>query len=181
MMPSPFPHGAQRPAGRARSARRCAFWVVATLALPSLAQPAFPENWAEQVVPPPARFSVERLQPFEVSAGSSLRYGIDPDTLRVDPDGVVRYVLVARSDAGALNVLYEGIHCKAASVKTYARWDNQSAWNTSADPAWRPLAFSGPTRHAMRLARGGLCEGPTPNGTPAQMLRTLQAGGPPLR
>jgi len=134
------------------------------------------DGWQEQHVQPPATFKVEGLQTFDVSVGSSLIYGIDPDTLSLGGDGVVRYVLVARSPSGALNVLYEGIRCQTAEMKTYARWDNQGHWISSAGSAWRTLAFSGPTRHAMRLARDGICEGPTPNGSARNMLQTLERG-----
>lgn len=154
--------------------------IVASLALvlaaPVVAQTSSDENWQELATAPPAQFSLDQLQSIEMGAKSSLSYGLDPATLTVGADGVVRYVLVARSPSGALNVLFEGIRCKTAAVKTYARWDNVGAWNISADAAWRPLAFSGSTRHAMQLAREGICDGPTPNGTADRILRSLRTG-----
>ena len=89
------------------------------------------EPWQEAQTAPPAVFSTDQLQAFEVSKDAALSYGIDPKTLTVGNDGVVRYVLVARSAKGALNVLYQGIRCQTAQVKTYGRWNNQSSWNTS--------------------------------------------------
>lgn len=134
--------------------------------------------WQEAIVEAPARFSLDGLQPFTVSQGSSMQYGIDPGSLALGEDGVVRYVLVARSASGALNVFYEGIRCQAAEVKTYARWDNnRSAWHTPDGAAWKPLSFSGPTRPAMILAKEGLCNGKTANGTPRTMLRALKTAG----
>ena len=50
-----------------------------------------------------------RLIEFEKSASADFRYFIDPETLSVDKDGVVRYVLVARSLNGVQNVTYEGM------------------------------------------------------------------------
>lgn len=155
--------------------------LVAGLALPVTAQTRGEETWRELETAPPAQFSIVGLLPIEGAGRSSLTYGIDPSTLTVDTDGVVRYVLVARSDSGALNVLFEGIHCKGAAMKTYARWDNASAWNTSPAAPWRPLSFSGPTWHAMQLARAGVCEGPTPNGSADRVIRTLRAGRGDLR
>lgn len=141
------------------------------------AQPADAEAWREAEVAPPAAFSTDQLQSFEVMQGSSLSYGIDPKTLSVGEDGVVRYVLVARS-SGALNVLYQGIRCQTAEAKTYGRWDNQSRWNTSRSDDWQQLSFKGPTRPAMMLARAGVCEGRTITGNPQKILNTLKKGRP---
>ena len=142
----------------------------------AVAQGISADNWQESDTAPPASFSTKHLQFFEVSPGSTLVYGMDPDTLTVGADGVVRYVLVASSARGALNVLYEGIRCQTAEMKTYARWDNHSAWNTGTGSDWRPLSFSGSTRHAMRLARDGVCDGSTPNGSALNILQALQRG-----
>ncbi|WP_439517735.1 CNP1-like family protein [Hydrogenophaga sp.] len=133
--------------------------------------------WQEMATPAPKTFSVDRLQSFTVSPSSSLTYGIDPETLTVGEDRVVRYVMVARSSSGALNVLYEGIRCQSAQVKTYARWDNnRSAWNTPQKAEWKPLALDGATRPATILAMEGLCNGNAVNGTPRKMLATLKTG-----
>ncbi len=146
----------------------------------ALNQPEEPAPWQESQVAPPTNFSTEAITPFVLDAQSSMRLGIDPKTLTIDPDGVVRYVLVAKSSQGALNVLYEGIRCASAEVKVYARWDNASSWNTSGKAEWEPLAFRGATRRAMQMARGGVCEGKVPNGTPARILRALQSGNTEL-
>lgn len=140
-----------------------------------------PEPWKEAVAAPPASFSTDQLQTFDVAQGTSLTYGIDPNTLSVDADRVVRYVLVAKSSSGALNVLYQGIRCETAEVKTYGRWDNQTRWNTSTKDAWQELSFRGPSRPAMMLARSGVCDGRTINGTPQKILHTLKNGRPDVR
>lgn len=150
------------------------------LAAPASAQNEEPAPWQESKVTPPASFSTEAVTPFVLDAKSAMSLGIDPKTLSIDPDGVVRYVLVAKSSQGALNVLYEGIRCDTAEVKVYARWDNTSSWNSSGKENWEPLAFRGATRRAMQMARGGVCDGRVPNGPPARILRTLQSGNTDL-
>lgn len=164
---------------------RCLAIVSATICALSLslgvhAQTEDPDakTWTEVQVTPPAVFSVDKLQTFEVTRDSSLTYGIDPNTLSVDADGVVRYVLVARSGRGALNVLYQGLRCATAEVKTYGRWDNRASWNTDSKDSWEQLSFSGFTRPAMVLARAGICEGRTVNGNAQNILRTLKNGRP---
>ena len=138
--------------------------------------------WQEASVTPPPKFSTDQLQAFEVAVGAALSYGIDPKTLSVGEDGVVRYVMVARSSSGALNVLYQGVRCQTGEVKTYARWNNNAAsWNVSAKEEWHPLSFAGFTRPAMILARQGICEGRTVNGNPQKILQTLKNGRPDTR
>jgi len=128
----------------------------------ALNQPEEPAPWQESQVSPPMNFSTEAVTDFVLDPQSSMRLGIDPKTLTIDPDGVVRYVLVAKSSQGALNVLYEGIRCASAEVKVYARWDNVSSWNTSGKAEWEPLAFRGTTRRAMQMARGGVSKAKCP-------------------
>jgi hypothetical protein len=138
--------------------------------------------WQETPVSPPGTFSTERLLDFEVSTGTSLNYGIDPATLSVGDDGVVRYVMVARSSSGALNVLYQGVRCQTGELKTYARWNNNaSTWNVGAKEEWHALSFAGFTRPAMLLAKAGICDGRTVNGNPQKILHTLKNGRPDTR
>ncbi len=133
--------------------------------------------WQEMATEAPKTFSTDQLQTFTVSQNSSLTYGIDPQTLTVGEDWVVRFVMVARSPSGALNVLYEGIRCQSGEVKTYARWDNnRSAWHTPQNTTWKPLSLDGATRPATVLAMEGLCNGNSVNGTPRKMLATLKTG-----
>ena len=134
-------------------------------------------SWQEKATDAPKTFNIDKLQPFTVSQSSSLTYGIDPETLTVGEDWVVRYVMVARSASGALNVFYEGIRCQSGEVKTYARWDNNRlAWHTPPRSEWKPLAFGGSTRPAMVLAMEGLCNGKSVNGNPRKMLAALKNG-----
>ena len=155
----------------------CAFAFLVTSAPGLQAQNSYPEEkaWVEAAAAPPATFSTSSLQPFEVMKNSALSYGIDPKSLTVGEDGVVRYVMVARSDSGALNVMYQGIRCATAETKTYARWSGNSSWNTSPDAAWQALDFRGPTRPAMMLARQGVCEGRTITGNVQKILTTLRS------
>ncbi len=171
--------------------RRRPTWMFSAVVLSLLgttthlahAQSSFADEkvWTESVVAPPAAFSVEQLLPFDVRMSSTLTYGIDPNTLTVGEDGVVRYVMVARSSSGALNVLYQGIRCATAETKTYGRLSDLGKWNASADSPWQELSFRGNTRPAMILARQGVCEGRTVAGNAQKILATLKSGHPPIR
>lgn len=132
-------------------------------------------DWKENQAPTPPAFSADRLIEIDVAKFSNLRFGIDPHTISLTPDGVVRYVVVANSNTGARNALYEGIRCVTGEVKVYARHTGQD-WNLAAEPKWRALQDPlQPSRHSLSLARNGLCLGASPNGSTQQMVRDLRA------
>ena len=79
-----------------------------------------------------------RLIEFEKTPGADFRYFIDPETLSVDKDGVVRYVLVARSSNGAQNVTYEGLRCETGEYRFYAFGQADGTWSRSRSD-WRSL------------------------------------------
>jgi hypothetical protein len=134
-------------------------------------------NWQEGAVPPPPAFSVERLLRFEVNPNSAMVYGIDPQTLSISSeDRVVRYVVVASSPSGGRNVLYEGIRCATAEVRTYARHNGQQ-WVLANDPPWQPM-IARASRHALQLARQGACDNA---GTPLRTEDVVRALTQPAR
>lgn len=152
------------------------FWMLGLLAClgaPVQAQLLADPNWQEGAVPEPPAFSTDRLIRFEVNPNSPLVYAVDPQTLTISTaDRVVRYVVVARSPAGARNVFYEGIRCPTGEVKTYAHHNGQQ-WVKASDPQWQPM-LSRPSRHALQLARQGACD---QAGTPLRaddVVRALQ-------
>lgn len=93
-------------------------------------------NWKEGDIKLPAYPKTEGLIEFPV-VGGSFRFFIDPDSLAVGPDGVVRYTLVARSPSGFANVSYEGIRCSTLSYKVFA-FGNDGKW-AEKDTDWRRI------------------------------------------
>lgn len=51
---------------------------------------------------------------------SPFKYYIDPDSLTLGEDDVVRYTVVVKSSSGATNVIYEGLRCSVTEYRTYA-------------------------------------------------------------
>ena len=117
---------------------------------------ATPDPAATDAPPVPA-FSKDHLIPLEMPRYVSLRFGIDPLTLSIGPDGVVRYVVVVVNPSGTLNALYEGIRCQSWEVKTYARYSANGQWSSVSNPEWRALNEQ-PSRHAREFARQGACQ-----------------------
>ena len=120
-------------------------------------------DWVELATPPAPTFSADGVMLLEMPPYVSLQVGIDPQTINVDSDGVVRYVVVMRNATGTINAAYEGIRCFTRDVKTYARWTSQGTWNTLSNPTWRALNDNMPSRHAMAFARQGACDGTAAN------------------
>ena len=123
-------------------------------------------DWKESEAPPPATLNLKGLVPFEVSTSSSLTWALDPTAVMIVGDGLVRYVAVARSQTGVVNALYEVINCSTGELKTYARIiakesDAASkAWVSVDDPKWKSL-YDVPSKHALVLAKQGVCTGNT--------------------
>jgi hypothetical protein len=134
-------------------------------------------DWKEGEVPPPPAFDVGKLLVFDVSTGSSLIYGVDPATLRIGNDGIVRYVMVATSRSGARNVLYEGIRCSSGEFKTYARYSAEEVWRPVDKPEWRSMFGNMPSRHAVQLARTGACSNSAPTSSVEEIVRRLKTFG----
>jgi len=147
--------------------------ALAAACLGASAQTVSDSEWKEMDTPPPPALRTQGLIPVDVS-GTSLRFGVDPASVTVRSDGVVRYVIVASSSSGAVNAMYEGIRCDKAVVKVYARHNPDSGW-VPAQSDWQPLQRSAATRHSLAVATGGACFGDTPNGSAAQVVQDLRA------
>jgi hypothetical protein len=113
----------------------------------------------ESEAPPPPAFNTKQLIPIDMPKYVTLRFGVDPATLSITPDGIVLYVVVAINPAGSINAMYEGIRCATGEVKTFARYTTGGKWAVAANPEWQSLEANLPSRHAVALARQGLCEG----------------------
>lgn len=130
--------------------------------------------WQEAVVSAPPSFDAGRAVPLEVSRASSLAFAVDPQTVTVGTDGVVRYVLIASSPGGALNVFYEGVRCATGAYRLYARHSREGGWAPVADSAWTPLGERGAPRHALVFARTVACDGRATAGSAREIVQALR-------
>lgn len=132
-------------------------------------------DWSESAVPPPPNYEVTRLLSFDVPGASTLKYGIDPNTITITAEGLVRYVVVASSASGAVNAMYEAIRCSTGEYKTYARRTVDAEWKSLAEPTWRSMQESQHVRYAFRLAQQGVCTGRAPASSVAAIVRNLKS------
>lgn len=136
-----------------------------------------PPPWQEQAQRPPANFDLDNLIPVDnPSRSSRLSYGIAPATVTVGPDNVVRYVVIAQSPSGAMNVLYEGVRCDTREVKVYASWRKDSGWRTLDDAQWAAVRYAS-SRYAQALANDGFCDVRIVFGTAQSIIARLRGAG----
>ena len=131
-------------------------------------------NWKEVEAPPPPALRTQGLIPLETSSTIALRFGVDPASVSVGPDRVVRYVVVATSPTGTVNAMYEGVRCNTAQVKVYAHHNPDTGWVPARDAEWQPLQNRPNSRHSLVLARTGACVGNGTSGTASDIVRALR-------
>jgi hypothetical protein len=131
-------------------------------------------EWKETPAAAPPAFELKRLIPFEVTVGSALKWGIDPQTISIAADGTVRYVVVTQSPGGVVNAMYEAIRCSTEEFKTFARYNKDSGWTVAADPQWAIMRTAVNSRYAYTLARQGVCTGAAPASSVGDIVQSFK-------
>lgn len=131
----------------------------------------------EQVVPPPA-FDKARLVELDLglAAKTDFRYFVDPATLSVGADRIVRYVVVARSPSGVDNVRFEGIRCPG-EYRIFAVARPDGSWG-GRPSEWRPVPKDARAAENA-LSRRYFCPVRQAIRTPQEGVDALRAGGHP--
>jgi hypothetical protein len=162
-----------------------AFLVLAGAASSACAQSRFEEDfddadkpWQEIAAQLPAAPQPDNLMPFYVSATATLQFAIDPKSLNVGPDGVVRYTLVATSTSGARNVQYEGIRCATFEKKLYAIGHPDGSWARSRRDQWEKIVQNAANRQHAILAQDYFCEGRVVAGNAEKILERIRQQRP---
>ena len=135
-----------------------------------------PADWKESDVPPPPAYDMGKLLTFEVTRSSPLVYGVDPASFSIsNADGIVRYVVVATSAAGAKNVIYEGLRCATGEVRTYARAKPDGTWVPVTKSEWKSVHDSFLSRHSLRFAQVAACDLTAPVSSVRELERKLKS------
>jgi hypothetical protein len=135
------------------------------------------EQQREALPTPPAKRG--ELIEFFVAATSEFRFFVDAASLSVGSDGIVRYVLVARSLAGAENVSFEGMRCATREVRIYAL-GRDGAW-VGRETDWRAIQPRSVQRWHNELYREYFCPQREPIASAAEGVQALRTGGNRLR
>jgi hypothetical protein len=137
-----------------------------------------PPPWAEVMQAPPAAFNLDKLIPVANPTRSNLSYSVAPDTVSVGSDKVVRYVIVAKSPRGAMNVLYEGVRCDTREVKAYASWRLDSGWRELSDAQWQELRNAN-SRYAQTMSDDAFCDVRIVYGSAEDIVQRLRKASKP--
>lgn len=131
-------------------------------------------EWVEATVPDAPTFQTTGGIGIDMPHHVSVKVALDPATLAIGSDGVVRYVVTMTNLSGSVSALYEGIRCTTDEVKTYARWSPSSQWTRTTEPVWREINSNLPSKHAFAIARQGACENHLAQSTVADIVRALK-------
>jgi len=158
--------------------------VAATLLLiahTTFAQSNFEEDfddenkpWEEIAVQLPAAPKEENLIEFYVGPTTTQTFAIDAKSLAIGSDGVIRYTMVATSQAGAKNISYEGIRCATFEKKLYAFGRDDGSWGRSRHDQWEGIVRGKANRQHAALAQDYFCSNLTIVGSEKDMLRRLR-------
>jgi len=132
----------------------------------------------EETAPLPPYPRGADLVEFYVAATSEFRFFVDAASLSIGADGVVRYVLVARSGAGAENVSFEGMRCNTGEVRVYAV-GQQGRWGGKPGD-WRAIQPRSVQRWHNALYREYFCPQKAPIASAREGADALRRGGHPL-
>lgn len=117
-------------------------------------------RWSESEVVLPVYPREENLIEVQISGPRTFTFLVDTESVRSDDDGVVRYALIARSPAGAVNASYEGIRCDTAEYKTYAFGVANQTWSVVGGSEWNLIRKQQTNDYRYALFRFYFC----PNG-----------------
>ncbi|TCK17455.1 CNP1-like family protein [Thiogranum longum] len=137
--------------------------------------------WEEQGLVLPAYPDVESRDLIEVDLllkNYPFRLLIDPASVSVGKDGVVRYTAIIKSRSGATNVIYEGIRCSRGQYRRYA-FGGQAGFQLAMNSRWRYIRGGerGAEAYLKVLYDHFICPSPAP-GKPGPVLRRLRAPNP---
>jgi hypothetical protein len=116
------------------------------------------------------------LLPFEVSKQTTLTYAIDPKSVSIGKDRVIRYTVVITSTAGARNVRYEGLRCEDGQQwRMYAAVDEDGAgWDRDTTTPWDQIEWNSLNAYHAALAHDYFCNFATPNGTAKTIVENIR-------
>jgi hypothetical protein len=135
--------------------------------------------WAEIEAQLPPYPKEENLLPLFVSAATDNKFFVDAASIRTGEDGVVRYTMIVKSSAGAVNVSFEGIRCASREKKLYAFGRKEGSWSKARAAKWEPIRYQDRNRYHHMLYDDFFC----PNGTivksPQEAVDLLKRGFKP--
>ncbi|MCC8393925.1 CNP1-like family protein [Paraburkholderia sp. MMS20-SJTR3] len=115
------------------------------------------------------------LLPFEVSGNTPLHFAIDPKSLSVGDDGVVRYTVVVTSPGGARNVSYQGIRCDTYEWRQYAALNaDHDDWDRTVANDFSRIENGALNAYQAALYQDYMCANKIPLGSAKQIVHNIR-------
>ena len=132
--------------------------------------------WAEIEAQLPSYPKEENLLPFFVSAATDNLFFVDAASISTGGDGVVRYTMLVKSSAGAVNVSFEGIRCASRERKLYAFGRKEESWSRARSSKWEPVRYQDRNRQHHVLYDDFFCPGGIIVKNPQEAVDLLKRG-----
>ena len=159
--------------------------LICALLLLACAKPPFKDEfesdkpWVEQMTHLPAYPELKNLLAFDAGAVTSNQYLVDTTSIRIGQDEVIRFTLVVKSSAGAMNVSYEGIRCATNERKLYALGRNDRTWAKPRVSEWEKLGLIRQFYAQRELSKNFFCPQQQIVSTSEEAIQALKAGRHP--
>jgi hypothetical protein len=127
----------------------------------------------------PAAPKPDDLLAFDPGRRTTLRFFVDPASLAVGKDGIVRFTVVVRGDGTASNVSYEAIRCKTRERKVYAYGRADGGWQPARDPTWAKIGGAAIEGHRFVLYEDYFCPSRQIIASAREGVEALRRGGHP--
>jgi hypothetical protein len=133
-------------------------------------------QWREARTMLPAAPRTETLLRIEAPRGQGgYEYFIDPDSLSLGTDGVMRYTVVARSPSGASTAFHEGMRCHDDTVRTFGYTGSDGIMRPIAGDQWRVFASRGSRGYQDYLRNVIMCDKNGHAWAPEKAVQALRA------
>lgn len=117
-----------------------------------------PDLWREDNIELPSPPSADAYNEVQVSNMGRSILKVDPSSVRVGNDGVVRFVYAIISSSGVANIFYEAYRCETSEYKVYATSGAyDKSWSALRKTIWRPILPQGHLNYREDLRRYYIC------------------------
>lgn len=119
------------------------------------------------------------LLEFDPGRPATLRFYIDPASLSVGTDAIVRFTVVVRGEGTATNVSYEAIRCKTRERKVYAYGRADGTWSAVRAPQWTTMSGANTDGYRFVLYENYFCPSRQIIASAREGVEALRRGGHP--
>lgn len=133
--------------------------------------------WQEEDVRLPAYPDADRFIEVPIhSSNMPFTVYLDPDSISIGEDHVIRFTSVIVSRAGSRNITYEGLRCGERTYKRYAYGANGD-WKPLESHVWRRIRNRSMEEYRLVLYKEYMCPIHETISTPGDIITKLKFGG----